>query len=93
MSMLSNLIAKLAGKFVAGKLNLKEGNQMDTKKWWQSKTIWTGVVTFLLGAYSLFQASIGPSIGVVLPVIPEWVFTLLGAIGIYSRVVADTKIG
>ena len=65
----------------------------DKKKWYLSKNIWTGVVTFLLGAYSLFQASVGPQVGVVVPAIPEWVFSFLGAIGVYTRVVADKKSG
>jgi hypothetical protein len=94
MGFMSNLFAKIAGKAVAGKLDLKEDKEMgDTKKWYLSKNVWTGVATFLIGAYSLFQASVGPTVGVNLPVIPEWVFAFLGALGIYTRVIADKKIG
>lgn len=93
MSLLKNMIAKFAGKIVANKIKLKEENQMDDKKkWYASKNVWTGVVTFILGAYSLFQASVGPAIGVSLPPIPEWLFAFLGAIGVYTRVVATKQI-
>lgn len=88
-----NFVLKILGHTVADKLKLEDG-PMDTKKWWQSKGVWTGVVTFLIGAYSLVSVTIMPAIGHgPLPAIPEWVFTLLGAIGVYSRVVADKTIG
>jgi hypothetical protein len=64
-----------------------------TKKWFQSKGVWTGIVTFLIGAYSLVGTALAPQFGWHLPAIPEWVLTLLGTIGVYSRVTADTKIG
>lgn len=84
--MFKTLIAKLAGKFIAKKLDLQEGN-MDSKKWWQSKGIWTGVVTVLLAAYAAASAQFK------LPPIPDWIFAILGAIGVYSRATATTKIG
>lgn len=84
--MFKTLFAKLAGKFIAKKLDLKEGN-VDTKKWWQSKTIWSGVVTVLLAGYAAASAQFK------LPPVPDWIFAILGAIGIYSRATANTKIG
>lgn len=87
-------LLKLIGKQVANKIGLEDGNMEETKKWYTSKGVWTGVVTFLLGAYSLVSVSIMPALGKPpLPAIPDWVLTLLGAIGVYSRVTADTKIG
>lgn len=58
----------------------------DTKAWYTSKTIWAGAIAALIGLYN--------AIGAVkhLPPIPDWIFTILGAIGIYGRVTADTKI-
>lgn len=83
--MFESLLAKIAGKWIAKKADLQEG-PMETKKWYQSKGVWTGVVTVLLAAYGAAAPQFN------LPHIPEWVFTLLGAAGIYSRVTADAKI-
>jgi len=58
-----------------------------TKKWWESKNVWTGIVTVLIAAYSTAAGQFG------LPVIPEYVFAILGAFGIYTRVTATAKIG
>lgn len=84
--MFEKFFAKLAGKFAAKKLGL-EDKPMDTKSWWKSKGIWTGIVTGILGIYMTLQPQLS------LPAIPEWVFALLGGLGIYTRVTADTKIG
>ena len=84
--MFESFFAKLAGKFAAKKLNLQEGT-VETKKWYLSKGVWTGIATGLLGIYATVQVYAG------FPAIPEWVFALLGGLGIYSRIVADTKIG
>lgn len=86
--MFENFFAKIAGKLAARKLDLKETTEMnETKPWYQSKGVWTGVVTGVLGIY----ISVAP--GLHLPVVPEWIFALLGGLGIYTRVSADTKIG
>lgn len=81
-------IASLIGKFVGRRLKLKEDKEMSgttgTKSWWASKSIWTAIVTGLLGIYMTLQPAVG------LPVLPEWLFALLGAMGIYTRV-AVTK--
>lgn len=84
--MFENLLAKLAGKFAKSKLDLKEGPMDDTKKWYASKGVWTGIVTALMGAY----LSLAPQFG--WPAVPEWVFSFLGALGIYARVSADKQI-
>ena len=59
------------------------------KSWFQSKTIIAGIVTVAVAAYNAARSSLAPS----LPAIPEWVFVLLGAAGVYGRVTADSKIG
>jgi hypothetical protein len=88
-------ILRLVGKAIAKKLNL-EDKQMDnspTKKWYQSKSIWNAIVIFLIGAYALVQSSLAPAFGWTLPNIPEWLLTILGAIGVYTRATATSKIG
>jgi hypothetical protein len=59
---------------------------MDTKKWFQSKTIWVGIIGVLIVAYNAASTTFG------LPAIPEYVFGILGALGIYTRTTATTTI-
>lgn len=55
--------------------------------WWKSKTIWSAIIAALIVAWN----TIGPHFG--LPPIPELVYAVLAALGIYSRVTATRKIG
>lgn len=84
--MFDNLLAKIAGKWIAKKADLQEG-PMETKPWYQSKTLWTAMVGGLIGVYGAI-GSFHP-----LPPIPNWVYTLLGSLGLYGLRTADTKIG
>lgn len=81
-----DFILKMVGRDVAKKLDLQEG-AMDTKPWYQSKTIWAAVVSGLIGLYNGVAAAKG------LPPVPEWTYTLLGAVGVYSRATSTTVIG
>lgn len=56
------------------------------KSWWQSKTIWSGIIAVLLAAYGTAAVQFG------LPQVPEFVYALLGALGIYGRAVATKEI-
>jgi len=87
-----NIIAKIFAANVARKLDLQEGTAMETKKWYKSKGLWTGIVTTLIGAYVSVDTQVGPNAGFDLPNIPDIVFVFLGALGIYSRATADTKL-
>lgn len=57
-----------------------------TKAWWMSKTIWAGVLTVLLTAYNAASESFG------LPPVPDFVYAILGALGIYGRSVATKEV-
>lgn len=59
----------------------------DSKKWFRSKTVWAGIVSILVAAYNAAAAAFA------LPPIPEFVYGLLGALGIYGRATADTRLG
>jgi len=60
---------------------------METKKaWYLSKGVWAGIIAVVIAAYSSASSQFG------LPAIPEFVFGILGALGVYSRVVAKTEI-
>lgn len=64
----------------------------NTKVWYKSKGMWAGALTFLFGIYAVAQASLTnvhlPSITAYMP----FVFTILGALGVYGRMSADGKI-
>lgn len=84
--MFENLLAKLAGKWIAKKANLTEGAMDDTKKWYQSKGVWAGVIGILVAGYNAAIPQFH------LPMIPDWIFALLAAAGVYSRVTATAVI-
>jgi hypothetical protein len=89
-----NWMAKIAGWFASKEIKLEDGKMDSTKSWFKSKGVWTAVVTIVIGLYSLVSATLMPAIGhAPLPAIPEWVFTFLGALGLYSRVTATKTIG
>lgn len=90
---LKNLLAKIAGKKIAKQLELQEGPMEDTKKWYKSKAVLSGIVTVLVAVYQTVDTSLMPQLGGDLPDIPAIVFTVLGAMGIYGRLSADKKIG
>jgi len=59
---------------------------MDSKNWWASKTIWAAIVTALIAAYNAAAPTFG------WPSIPDFVYGLLAALGVYSRATATTTI-
>lgn len=71
---------------------------MDSKKWFQSKTIISGVIAVLLGVYDAASAGLSAGCGTAealcyhLPMVPAWVFSILAAFGIYGRTSATTVI-
>jgi hypothetical protein len=93
MSFLKNFLVKLAAKKAAKVLKLEDGPMDESKKWYKSKGVLTGIVTVLFGTYEAVKLSLAPQMGWTLPDIPPLVYTVLGALGIYSRVVASEKVG
>ena len=70
---------------------------METKKWYLSKAIWAGIIAVIIAVYN--SAVVGLASGceteglcVILPGIPEWIYGILGAFGVYGRVTATTEI-
>jgi len=59
---------------------------MPNKPWYLSKAVWAGIVAVLVAAYNAASANFG------LPPIPDFVFGILAALGIYGRVAATTEI-
>lgn len=56
---------------------------MENKPWWKSKTIWAGVVAVLIAAYNSASDQFS------LPKIPDFIYGILGALGIYGRATAS----
>lgn len=81
-----DFILKMFGREIASKLNLQEGVMPTTKSWYLSKGVWTGVVTALMGLY----LALAPQFN--LPHVPDWIFTILGAAGVYARSTATTTL-
>ncbi len=59
---------------------------MDSKNWWKSKTVWAGIIAVFVAAYNSASAQFG------LPGIPDFVFGILGALGVYGRTTATTTV-
>ena len=67
---------------------------MGVKAWWQSKSMWAAIVTAGVGIYNAgVIPAVQASFGVILPPIPAWILGIAGAVGIYGRATATTKIG
>lgn len=82
-----DFLLKFAGRKVADKLDLQEADKMETKAWYKSKTVIAGVLAGVIGIYNTLSTAKN------WPPIPDFVYTLLGAMGVYGRVTAETKIG
>lgn len=57
-----------------------------SKPWYQSKAIWAGVVAIFLAGYNAGAVAFG------WPEVPEFVYGLLAALGVYGRSVATTRV-
>lgn len=57
-----------------------------TKKWFQSKTVISGIAAVAIAGYNEAGKQFG------LPPIPDFVYGILGVFGIYGRVTANTII-
>jgi len=58
----------------------------NSKSWYRSKTIWSGIVAVVIAAYNEAANQFG------LPVTPDFVYALLGALGVYGRATANATV-
>jgi hypothetical protein len=80
---------------------------MENKKWFKSKAIIAGVIGVLIAVYNSASGALAAGcepgliegtelaaegLCYVLPAIPNWIFGILSALGIYGRKVATTVI-
>jgi hypothetical protein len=90
--MFENFFAKMAGKYLAGKLNLQENENMGTKPWYQSKTLWSDIATIAVSIVGLVDAHFTGGKIASSPYY-QGILAVLGGVGIYGRSTATTKIG
>jgi len=90
--MFENFFAKIAGKAVASKLKLQEDATMPTKPWYQSKTMWSDIITILLAIVGFADKHFTGGHIVASPFY-SMALTFLGAMGLYGRANATTQIG
>jgi hypothetical protein len=57
-----------------------------SKHWYQSKALWAGVVAIVIAGYNAGAATFG------WPEVPEFVYALLAALGVYGRAVANERL-
>jgi predicted Kef-type K+ transport protein len=62
----------------------------DTKAWYKSKGIWTGIITVAVGAGTAICQLFGYDLNA--NAVFGLAISVLGALGLYSRATADTKI-
>lgn len=69
-------------------------NKLKNKKpWYKSKTIISAIVILILGIYNSLQPYLLEHYSIILPTVPEWIYSLLATLGIRYRITASTKIG
>lgn len=65
---------------------------MNSKHWWESKTIWSGVLAVGIAVYNALGQPVLEHFHVTLPMIPDFVYGILAAFGIYGRKAATSVI-
>ena len=64
------------------------------KPWYKSKTVWACIITIAVSVWdNAIVPEVAASLEITLPTIPSWIFALLGTLGLYGRVKADSPIG
>lgn len=53
------------------------------KPFWKSKTFWAVIISGLIGLWNALVPETG------LPPVPDWIITVLAALGLYGRAVAQ----
>lgn len=86
--MFEKFIATFIGKKIVQKLDLQEGNAMETKSWYKSKTVWAALLGAILGAVQPVSTALGHPV-----TIPAWVFEVLTGLGLYGLRTADKPLG
>lgn len=65
---------------------------MEKKKWYQSRTIVSDILTIFVAVYMAIQHVV-PALPALPPGFVESALLVLGSLGIFGRVTANTKVG
>ena len=60
---------------------------MDTKAFWKSTGFWGTILTVALTVYNGLKGQFG------WPDVPEWLYGVFGAVGLYGRATATAPLG
>lgn len=80
-------VYKYVGKKIGSKLDLQEGNVMETKKWYQSKALLSAITMIVVGAVQPISTALGHPVTV-----PQWIIDVLIGMGIYGIRTGDKPI-
>jgi hypothetical protein len=64
-----------------------------TKPWYASKAVWATLLTSLLGLYEVLGTYTLPTFGIHVPTPPDFIYFVLGSVGLYGRISATKTIG
>ena len=68
--------------------------QTASKPWYKSKAVLAGIITIFVSVYdNALVPACAEHLNYLLPSIPTWIYALLGSLGVYGRVKADSRIG
>jgi len=71
-------------------MNIRE----TSKPWYKSKAVIAGIITVFVSVWdNALVPACAEHLNFILPNIPTWIYALLGSLGIYGRVKADSRIG
>ena len=64
------------------------------KPWFKSKAVWAGIITVCVTVWdNALVPACAEHLNIIIPHIPTWIYGLLGTLGVYGRVKADSPIG
>lgn len=88
-----NFIKSWIINLIGSKVGLKKDTEetMDTKKWWTSKTILSDILTIVIAIVTVYDKISGSNL--MSAEVTGSILAIAGALGIYGRKTADTKIG
>ncbi len=85
--MFDKFVAKIIARRIINKIGLQEGTAMETKKWWQSKTLWAAITFVAISGIEAISAAAGHPVTV-----PPFVKEVLIGLGLYGLRTAEKPI-
>ena len=93
MNFFKRIALKILSRKVDKALGLQEGTPVENgKPWYKSKAVLSAIVVILIGGYETAKTTLAPALGINLPDIPPFVYSILGALGLWGRLTATQTI-